>query len=192
MPDYFEFEVSLRDVEPRIWRRFLLKAKRSTFWTLHQAIQEACGWQDYHLFEFRQPGSGLRKLPIAGLPTGEDLEVYEREVPHAKEVQLSAYFGDDKFLECVYLYDFGDHWIHDVRLVASPSLEESFRRRLVGGARSFPPEDCGGTGGYERCRRAVEEGKDPEEEDVIELWQWLGKWDPERFELEVAKGTFDR
>ena len=42
MPDYFEFEVELAGVKPRIWRRFLVP-KCATFLDLHQAIQDAGG-----------------------------------------------------------------------------------------------------------------------------------------------------
>jgi len=49
---YYEFEVSLEGIKPRIWRRFLLR-KDSTFHELHDTIQRACGWQDRHLYAFR-------------------------------------------------------------------------------------------------------------------------------------------
>jgi hypothetical protein len=48
MPDYFEFEVTLREIQPRIWRRFLLGSQGTTFWDLHMAIQDSCGWQPYY------------------------------------------------------------------------------------------------------------------------------------------------
>lgn len=72
------------------------------------------------------------------------------------------------------------------------SLAEDFQRRLVGGARAFPPEDCGGIHGYERCLQVVEDGKDPDDESVVEFWEWLGNWDPERFDFEGLKRQFDK
>ena len=39
MPRYYEFEVSLQELQPRIWRRFLLRTT-ATFAQLHQAIQQ--------------------------------------------------------------------------------------------------------------------------------------------------------
>ena len=53
MPKYFDFEVSLLEIEPRIWRRFRL-AVVSSFETLHDAIQDSFGWQRRHLYEYRQ------------------------------------------------------------------------------------------------------------------------------------------
>ena len=45
MPKYFEFEVSLAEIAPKIWRRFLLTSQAS-FDDLHEAIQAACGWEN--------------------------------------------------------------------------------------------------------------------------------------------------
>ena len=73
--NYYEFEVSLEGVRPRIWRRFQLR-KNSTFLELHDTIQKACGWQNYHLFDFRPVGSQNR-LAVSPheRPDGHDLRV---------------------------------------------------------------------------------------------------------------------
>ena len=74
--------------------------------------------------------------------------------------------------------------------------EEKFRRRLVGGEHSFPPEDCGGVWGYYKCLAAV--GKiDPQSiditpEDLEDAKDWVGDWDPDGFHLEKAKKAFDK
>ncbi len=51
MPRFLEIEVVLRGVRPKVWRSFLLRAD-ATFAHLHEAIQLACEWQDYHLYAF--------------------------------------------------------------------------------------------------------------------------------------------
>ena len=48
MPKYFDLDVSLLEIEPRIWRRLLIHSE-ATFMNLPDAIQEAFGWQDCHL-----------------------------------------------------------------------------------------------------------------------------------------------
>lgn len=55
MSEYFEFEVSLKDVKPKIWRRFLIPTT-ATFLHLHEAIQYSCGWNNCHLYSFSEPG----------------------------------------------------------------------------------------------------------------------------------------
>lgn len=95
----------------------------------------------------------------------------------------------------------GDGWEHEVVLKGVVELPERFKRRLVGGARAFPPEDCGGIPGYEECCEAVrlsdEELADLEKRDP-ETWEamqdrrgWVGDWDPERFDLEATRRWFD-
>jgi len=80
-----------------------------------------------------------------------------------------------------------------VELKAVLDLPETFKRRLVGGAQAFPPEDCGGVWGYERCLAAIGAIKadDFDEEELEETREWLGSWDPEAFDLEAARKEFD-
>lgn len=184
MPKYYEFEVSLQEIQPRIWRRFLLRTT-ATFAQLHQAIQASFGWLECHLWEFRLPTH--QAVPIAGLPGGD------RPTPDAKTVKLNSYFTGKRAVEwCEYLYDFGDDWTHDVKLIAVRSDEETFKRRLLDGDRAAPPEDCGGTPGYERMVHFVETGEDAYDEDPEELAAWLDGWRPDAFELVEAKADFDR
>lgn len=176
MPRYYDITVTPDDVHPPVWRRFLLAAD-ATFADLHRAIQDACGWENCHLFEFSS-SAGAR---IAGLP---DQDWDDLGVPDASTVALSQAL--DERGVCRYVYDFGDHWEHTVRSEGVVESDEPFHRRLLGGARAFPPEDCGGVPGYERCVEVARGGEDHEG-----LREWLGGWDPERFDLEAARRAFD-
>lgn len=189
VPRYFDFEVTL--VLPRrIWRRFLLH-KAATFAELHTAIQDAFGWQNYHLFEFRHPGD--HEKVIAGMPDVES-DFEDRFIPDAKKIALKRYFwggGLQPPSWYEYEYDFGDGWIHEVKLRGEVSLPEAFKRRLLDGERAAPPEDCGGEGGYERIVSVVEKGEDPWNE-LEHVRSWLGDWKPETFDLQATKASFDR
>jgi hypothetical protein len=77
-----------------------------------------------------------------------------------------------------------------VKLVRTVELPEKFKRRLLDGARSFPPEDCGGVCGYAECVRVAE--GDKKAPDYEERREWLGDWDPEEFDLAETKRVFDR
>jgi len=81
---------------------------------------------------------------------------------------------------------------HDVKLVAVRSDRESFKRRLLDGERSAPPEDCGGTSGYERMVHYLETGEDLYGDDAVDLGAWLDGWRPDGFDLAHAKAEFDR
>ena len=181
MPTYYELEVSLYDLQPRIWRRFLIR-DTATFAALHEAIQLAFGWESCHLWEFRRPTRGGG--PIAGPPNPG----FGEETPDAARVKLSAFFGEAE--RCDYIYDFGDDWRHDVKRVAVHTESKAFRRRLLAGERAAPPEDCGGWPGYERVVEFVETGEDPFGDGGLE--SWLGDWRPDAFDLAAVKAAFDR
>ncbi|MHC5056546.1 MAG: plasmid pRiA4b ORF-3 family protein [Planctomycetota bacterium] len=195
MPAYFELEVELAEVRPRIWRRFLLP-KNATFLDLHRAIQDACGWSDYHMFDFfakRPYGESL-----AGIP--DDSGMTEHEIPDASRRELLSYFGTGKGKKkvCGYMYDFGDDWRHKIKLKKIVKLEDDLPRVLLAGARAFPPEDSGGIWGYETCvevatGQAKADPSDPRSAEQIESRRaWLGDWDPEKFDLEAVKEKFDK
>ena len=80
----------------------------------------------------------------------------------------------------------GDWWEHDVRVVDfGKDWPEDFGRKLLAGERAFPPEDCGGTGGYEECVEvALRKKKDPER------LRWLERWHPEKFDFKETKRLF--
>ena len=185
---YFELEVSLQNIQPRIWRRFLLR-RNCDFHELHDTIQKACGWWDYHLYLFH-PVDDQRLLAVT--PYWQ-VETNDEEIPPvAATVKIADFFwreGD----KCLYIYDFGDDWHHLIELKGIVKLKGSHRRRLVGGERAFPHEDSGGIDGYYRCLEALriteaELARLDEDirEDLLSTRQWLGDWDPERFDYEAT------
>lgn len=190
---YMEFEVRLEDVEPPIWRRFLLRAD-ATFHDLHDTIQRACGWLDYHLYAF-QPEHSRENLAVS--PYYEPWDDAE-EVPVGTEVPLETFFretGDT----AIYEYDFGDSWQHRVTLTGFQQCAGTKRRILLAGARAFPPEDCGGVRGYYECleaARITEEELARQDEEIQEMLRerrvWFGDWDPEHFDLDAVQRQMRR
>ena len=182
---FFSFRVQLLGVEPPIWRTFLLR-EAASFQELHVAIQKACGWGDRHLFSFRETAKGP---VIAGIPHYQSKE----SIPDATRTKVRSYYSKPG-QSCVYQYDFGDCWEHELTLVemASRSDHDRFIRKLTGGARAFPPEDCGGTWGYEMCV-AIRNGNAVElsPAEIKAREKWLGDWQPEHFKYDVARAAFD-
>lgn len=188
MTKLLQFEVSLQHIRPRIWRRFEIDAK-ATFEDLHLAIQDAFGWQQTHLYEFRR---GARGVALARMPSPKGQDFWEDlgEAPDADRARVAdAFTVAGANAKCVYVYDFGDRWGHLVRLRKVVETKERVMRRLLAGKRSGPPEDCGGVPGYYGCCEFVATGTHPEHGD---FGDWLGEWKPDAFDLEAAKRTFDR
>ncbi len=188
MPDYFDLDVSLRGTEPPVWRRFLLQHD-ATFADLHEAIQDAMGWQNYHLWQFQDPGAAGHVVtgPV------EAFEGLDTPPPAASTLKVSAFFGAPGGRSaCLYLYDFGDQWEHDVRLRGIVTAAESFERRLSDGARACPPEDCGGPPGYADAVRLIRRGRRARTEDEEDLLETFRDWQPDAFLLPRAQAAFNR
>lgn len=169
--------VELEEIHPTIWRRILVPATY-TFWDLHVAIQDAMGWFDSHLHEFRVPAEPAGTLHL-GIPLDE-FDDLEREVLAGWEHAVADHLArTGQVLR--YDYDFGDGWSHSVALEEIVPRETGGRYpRCIAGARACPPEDCGGPFGYFNLLHALAHASHPDREDLIE---WLPRgWDPERFD----------
>ena len=189
MAKYLEFDITLREASPAVWRRLLLAVRGSTFLDLHNAIQDACDWTHSHLWCFLDAeGEGLATFP-------NDDEGFPGALP-AHEVSVGIHFKRPGH-SVLYVYDMGDGWEHEVTLRKQRNLQESFHRRLLDGARAFPPEDCGGIPGYYACLAAAG-AKIPKQireqlsaEEIEERREWLGDWRPDHFDRAEAAKHFD-
>ncbi len=118
-------------------------------------------------------------------------------MPEADDIEIGHYFSA-KNKRCFYVYDFGDNWQHVVDLKEIVEETGKFTRRLLGGARACPPEDCGGTMGYEECVEAASMSKEAVKkldmgtrEEIESRLEWLDGWQPETFDLEDFRMRFD-
>src|SRR3989338_9979532 len=99
MGKILQLKIILRDIEPKIWRRFLVYDNIS-FHKLHGIIQDAMGWENYHLYEFDINGDQLCMI-------NDDALDLNPELINALKTKLSRYLQTEK-QKFVYLYDFGD------------------------------------------------------------------------------------
>jgi hypothetical protein len=169
------FEVVLEEIEPRVWRRIEVPGSYS-FWDLHVAIQDAMGWQDYHLHEVRVAKSGGGIVRI-GIPDDEFPE--ERPTLAGWTTPLVEYLSSERTI-WEYLYDFGDSWRHRVTFEGgSARVAGVSYPRCVDGARACPPEDVGGPPGYAEFLHAVLDRHHQQHDDML---RWAGgSFDPAAF-----------
>ncbi|MEW6283296.1 MAG: plasmid pRiA4b ORF-3 family protein, partial [Candidatus Eremiobacterota bacterium] len=81
-----------------------------------------------------------------------------------------------------YTYDFGDNWLVELRVLDVRPAQSRARPCCLAGQRSGPPEDSGGTRGYQEMLEALADPSHPQHD---ELSEWVGPdFDPERFDLE--------
>ena len=171
--------IALADTDPRIWRRVDVPAD-GNLKMLHDIIQGAMGWMDYHLWEFEV---GDKRY---GLP---DPEWPDDSLFAAKNTKLKTLL-DREVRQFIYTYDMGDNWEHLITLEAIDDGEPGTKYpRYVDGARRAPPEDVGGTPGFENFLEAIADPKHPEHQEATE-WHfdcYGNAFDSARFDERTAK-----
>lgn len=88
----------------------------------------------------------------------------------SSKVKLSNIFKE-KFHKLLYVYDFGDNWVHEITL-ESISNDKQKTAICLSGKGACPPEDCGGIYGYEEMKQVF--ATMPESEEADEYREWLG------------------
>ena len=175
-----QFLIVLSGTDPLVWRRIQIPEAYS-FWDLHVAIQDAMGWLDYHLHEFRLLDADEKRMVSIGIPTDDDPD--DRPVVPGWEVSVSSYFASRPWhaLPTLYAYDFGDDWEHVLVHEGMVSVEASVNYpRCLAGARKCPPEDCGGVRGYVEFLEVI---ANPKHAEHASMMQWAGgNYDPDAFD----------
>jgi hypothetical protein len=163
--------VDIKGSKPPIWRRLEVPSDL-TLAQLHDVLQTSFGWAHSHLHVF-ETGLGQFGRPDRELGFTSDARVTLD--------QVITRAGD----KITYTYDFGDDWIHVIKLEqVSPREPGIAYPRCTGGRRAGPPEDCGGTWGYEWLLEVLAH---PDHEEHEERLEWLGlehagEFDPEAFD----------
>jgi hypothetical protein len=181
----YQIKIRLKNIRPPIWRRILVP-KTYSFQELHTAIQDAMGWDDYHLPEFRVGGVRIEGKGN-GLCVDSMWKSYNPNVMtvSATGVKLNEFIKKEK-QKFNYIYDFGDQWEHAVVLEKIlPAKEGVVYPVCIGGKRACPPEDCGGPCGYEDFLCTI---SDPENPGYKERMEWAGgEFDPEHFDAKEIR-----
>ncbi len=173
-----QVRISLMEHTPTIWRRLLVPGEIKLS-KLHMIFQAAMGWEDYHLHYFEIDGQRY------GIPD-EDFEtedIDDEEVTFVDVIKAPMRF--------FYEYDFGDSWRHEV-VVESVDLVPLMLKFAIclDGQRACPPEDCGGTGGYEDFLEAIANPEHDEHDDYV---GWIGRYfDPELFSVAQNNAALQR
>ena len=158
-----QLRIELVDVQPRVWRRVLVP-QTVTLAKLHAIVQRTMGWTDSHLHLFEADG---QRYGVPD-PDWDDLEpvINERRV----RLQTLLEAGVRQF---VYRYDFGDDWEHtvDVEAIVGPDDPELPPIVCTAGENACPPEDVGGSPGYERFLEAL---GNPMHEEHLQMRLWAG------------------
>jgi len=154
--------VDLRGVEPTVRRRFEVPSEM-TLANLHRVLQVAFQWDDDHLHSFqagekrygppeiRDDGFGPPVLPEEGIKIGT--------------------LARQGYRQLLYIYDFGDDWLHDMQIEAVAEADpERPAPVLLHAEGRTPPEDCGGPFGYMDVLQILADPSDPAYDEWIEWY----------------------
>lgn len=163
MSRIFQFKITLVDSHPLIWRRITV-SEDTTFEELHDIIQITMGWDHAHLYEFKVKGTTVHDT---GAIIDPAISPNERDALDTGLNELLTRVNT-KF---TYIYDFGDHWEHQIVLekILRPDAAPS-QPQCVGAEGACPPEDCGGIWGYMNLLKILADKKHPEHLDTKEMW----------------------
>jgi hypothetical protein len=178
----FQFKITLREITLPIWRRIQI-SNQCTFWDLHVAIQDAMGWTDSHLHEFRVFNPATGKKEYIGIPDDEGEDVHPMLA--GWDVKVEHYMRSEANHEIRYLYDFGDNWEHLIEFEGEQEKQFDKYPVCLTGARACPPENVGGIPGYENFMAII---KNPRHKERKELLEWVGgQYDQEKFDPKKIK-----
>lgn len=169
VPKVYEFTISLSGVTPPVWRK-VLAHEIIHLDELHMLIQMSMGWKNSHLYSF---------LINDKVFSGDEETAQEMKTELAEGTMLSDVLGSKKVFQ--YNYDFGDDWNHTVEITNVYEHDPRMNYPVcIDGANACPPEDCGGSHGFDRLKKTL---SGPASEEKDELISWLGGfYNPKTFD----------
>ena len=106
--EVLQLRAVLRGISPLIWRRLLVH-RNTSIAHLHHILQVAFGWEDMHLHRFEIRGRAYGIPLVGGIWFSTD--AHRTRIGQLKLRRLERF---------TYAYDFGDGWVHDLRIVDIP------------------------------------------------------------------------
>lgn len=165
--------VELNNIAPVIWR-VITVPETITLQRLHDVAQAAMGWDDahLHLFIVRNTQYGDKKVFDGG-------NVHDEGSTSLQQLRLQP--GES----LLYLYDMGDGWEHTITLLDQAVVDADEAFSIVAGERATPPEDVGGTGGYQEFCTVM---ANPDHPEYTAIREWYGQpFAPDMFDLRAAR-----
>ena len=166
-----ELEVTLNLLTP--CKRTIMIPSDFNFYQLHRVLQNIFEWEDYHYHHF------ILKKDVKGIPTTtvqplfmQD-EFLETQVIDSEKITVREVFEKQNLIE--YEYDFGDSWMHTIKLNRFiKNCNDPYARciELVGDA---PMEDCGGAHGFDELMKILTDPNHSEYDDIVG-WLGMSEW----------------
>jgi len=176
--------ISLSDIEPQIWRR-LQVSDAINLHDLHLALQGAFGWRNNHLHSFIVKQGEIYSSRSSAFDFNADDEESDSRRVYLRDLiqrQIKSFR---------YVYDMGDNWMHKIKIeLVQQKTREVLAPLCVDGARHGPPEDCGGSLGYEELLEALQDSEHPQHAEALR--SLTQSFDPQQFNLRQANAQIKK
>ena len=172
-----ELEVELELNTP--CKRRIVVPENINFFQFHKILQNCFAWRDEHLHRFIIETDAVGRISKTIEPVWDDrMPLPGVEVLDSEQVKVREIFPARE--KIIYEYDFGDDWVHTIRLCRIiEDCTEPYPRCIM--AVGDPPmENCGGPDGYAYIMEVLQNKSHPEYRDIA---QWVG--DLSRYTLDV-------
>lgn len=173
------FKIKLLNVKkPPVWRKIIIP-ENYTFEEFHHIIQISFGWHNEHLHKFgdKPYGGSIEINPKYSEDDNSfDLGEYNKNMIkklNESKTKLSEVFGEG-IRKLIYVYDFGDEWMHEIMLEDVLTVIYPFPV-CTAGKGYCPPENCGGAMAFETMKNILEEMPDTKEARDIRIELGLKK-----------------
>ncbi len=165
-----KIKVVLENMPHEVSRKILVP-QNINMMQLHYTIQLALGWTFSHMFQFCD--KKWKSSIIASYGQDYDYDIIDVEETPADLVKLQDEFIEKRGAKPFwYWYDFGDDWWHKISFVKPGKKDlEIFigAPKCVEAIGACPPEDVGGSHGYDQFLEIINDPKHPEYRD-FRVW----------------------
>ncbi len=169
----YQLKITLKGIRPPIWRRVQVTGGMDLS-DLDWVVCRVMPWSGFHGHAFT----------VNGVEYGEIDPDWGSDWEDETEAILGEIISGPGF-RFTYEFDFGDRWLHDIRVEKVLPLEAGVQYPVcLAGKRAGPPEDCGGVHGYYGLVAALQDPRHPDHG----FWtEWMdGGFDAEAFDLDAV------
>lgn len=161
-----QFRIQLKHIsKPPVWRRLLIPDS-FTFRQFHYAIQLAFDWATEHLYQFQK--QAYDNNWCIGEPEEDGMmSFFSNPTMPAKKIKVKKFLEEHLINKFVYVYDFGDDWIHEI-VLEDINTDRIKHPVCLDGKGATPPENCGGPYRYEWLK-SIMANPTPTNEEMAQL-----------------------
>ena len=173
LKEHIQLRIDLKGSNPKIWRRVIVDNTIS-FNELHLIIQKAMGWENCHLYGFQINDTFLSDSSF-------ELEESEDSFDYSLNELLK------KNMKFRYIYDFGDNWIHIIKVEKICEVDEKIKVPIVvKGESACPFEDIGGIYEYLELLDAYKNKNHLNYETYSDFIEDIENFNPKEFSVDES------